>query len=79
MSTNVNTLATLFTNKGVAGANALIYSGTDTQFSSTNGRVVATLFRVQNSTGSAINKPTATIIGKRTRSFFITTSETQDS
>ncbi|NLF68878.1 MAG: hypothetical protein GX575_07465, partial [Candidatus Anammoximicrobium sp.] len=54
ISTDPNVLTSLFTHKGSAGTNATIYSGTDTQYSSTNGRVVADLFRVQNTTNGPL-------------------------
>ena len=59
MSTTLSTLATLFTNKGYAGANANISSETDYTYSSTNGQITAALFRVQNATGSPITWSTS--------------------
>ena len=45
---------TLFTRKGYGGKNALVYAEVFHQYSSTNGRVVVVLFRIRNTTGSAI-------------------------
>ena len=53
MSTDLSVLSTLFTNKGYADKNALIWSEVETTYSSTNGEIGAALFRVQNTTGSA--------------------------
>ncbi len=54
MSSNPTVLATLFTNQGRASRNALIWSEVETVYSSTNGGIGAALFRVRNTTGSAI-------------------------
>ena len=54
MSTDVGGLRTLFTNKAAAADNAMIWSDVDTVLSSTNGQVMAALFRVHNSTASPI-------------------------
>ena len=54
MSTDLNTLATLFTNKGTASANANIMSDVDYTYSSTNGQISAALFRISNTTDQAI-------------------------
>jgi hypothetical protein len=45
----------LFTQKGYPGKNALVYADNWFSYSSTNGKVVVALFRVKNTTGSAIN------------------------
>jgi hypothetical protein len=45
---------TLFTRKGYAGANAMIYSSLINMWSSTNGKVVVVMTRVRNTTGAAI-------------------------
>jgi hypothetical protein len=55
MSADLGVLSTFFTNKGYAGKNAMIWSEVEATFSSTNGEIGAALFRIQNSTGSAIN------------------------
>src|SRR5205823_6669945 len=54
MSSDPEVMRTLFTNRGSGGANAMIWSGTNVPYSSTDGRIVATLFRIQNDTASAI-------------------------
>jgi hypothetical protein len=45
----------MFTNKGYANWNALIWSEAWLQYSSTNGRVMAVLFRVKNKTNQDLN------------------------
>lgn len=54
MSTSLSTLATMFPNKSWAGANALVWSEVESVYSSTNGEIGAALFRIQNTTASAI-------------------------
>ena len=54
MSADKNVLRALFTQKAYPGANALVYADTFMQYSSTNGKVVAALFRVRNTTAAAI-------------------------
>ncbi len=54
MSTDPAVLATLFTNKGYAGSNAMMQADTWLSYSSTNSKHYAALFQVQNSTGSPI-------------------------
>ena len=54
MSSNPEVLRTLLINRGTAGSNAMIYSRTFLQYSSTEGRVVVSLFRVRNNTGEDI-------------------------
>lgn len=44
----------LFTQKGYCGKNALVYAEVRHQYSSTDGRVVACLFRVKNTTSNPI-------------------------
>ena len=53
-TTDPELLRTLFTNKGYGGKNAMIWADTQQSYSSTNGQVVAALFRVENSTDSDI-------------------------
>lgn len=55
MSADKEVLRTLFVNKGYPGANATVWAETFTNYSSTNGRIVAALFRVRNTTANAIN------------------------
>jgi collagen triple helix repeat protein len=45
---------TFFTRKGFARANALVHAETYYYYSSTDGKMVAALFRVRNTTGAAI-------------------------
>jgi hypothetical protein len=54
MSADKNTLRALFTLKGYPGTSALVYADVFNQFSSTNGKVVAALFRVRNTTAAPI-------------------------
>ena len=55
MSTDLNRLSTLFTNKGYAGTNAMIFSDLSDYYSSDySGKMVAALFRIENSTSNAI-------------------------
>ncbi|NLF73702.1 MAG: hypothetical protein GX575_32100, partial [Candidatus Anammoximicrobium sp.] len=54
LSTDLRVLSTLFTNQGYADKNAMIWSEVETSYSSTNGEVMAALFRIQNSTASPI-------------------------
>lgn len=54
MSTDMEVLRTLFTNKGYSGKNAVVVADTWRSYSSTNGKVAVALFRVRNTTGSAI-------------------------
>lgn len=55
LSANKEVLRTLFTRKGYAGANALVHAETYAYYSSTNGKVVAALFRIRNTTAAPIN------------------------
>lgn len=55
MSSDKSVLRTLFTQKGYPGANAMVYADNWYSFSSTNGKVVTALFRIRNTTESAIN------------------------
>jgi hypothetical protein len=48
-------LRTFFINKAYAGKNAMVYNDTWTSYSSTNGKLVIVMFRILNSTASAIN------------------------
>jgi hypothetical protein len=45
---------TLFVQKGYPGNNATVYADQWASYSSTNGKVVVVMFRVRNTTGSAI-------------------------
>jgi hypothetical protein len=45
---------TLFVNKGYPGKNALVFADTRIQYSSTDGKVVAALLRVKNTTAAVI-------------------------
>lgn len=54
ISSNKEHLRTLFTQKGYAKSNAMVYSDTWYNYSSTNGKMVAVLFRIRNTTGSNI-------------------------
>jgi hypothetical protein len=54
MSSDKNVLRALFTNKAYPGKNALVFSDVFLQLSSTNGKVVAALFRVRNTTAAPI-------------------------
>ncbi len=54
LSPDKELLRTLFTRKGYAGKNALVHAEVRQQYSSTDGRMVLALFRIRNSTGSAI-------------------------
>jgi hypothetical protein len=55
MSSDKEILRTLFTQKGFASKNAMVFNNDWASFSSTNGKVVLTLFRIKNSTSSAID------------------------
>jgi hypothetical protein len=55
MSSDKEVLRTLLTNRGYAGKNALVISNVYYYYSSTNGRVVVTLFRIRNTTANPIN------------------------
>ncbi len=57
ISADKETLRTLFTNKGYAGKNALLWSEVYLMYSSTNSRVFLSLFRVRNTTNADINWP----------------------
>ncbi|MHC4695326.1 MAG: hypothetical protein ACYTFA_01135 [Planctomycetota bacterium] len=57
MSGDKEVLRTLFTRKGYGGKNAAVIAETYHTYSSTNGRVAAALFRIKNTTASAINWP----------------------
>lgn len=50
MGPDKEVLRTLFTRKGYGGANANVHSHVYTQYSSTNGEIVAVLFRIRNNT-----------------------------
>ena len=54
MSSNSEILRTLLTRKAYGGANAMIHSEVYHQYSSTNGRVIVALVRINNTTESAI-------------------------
>jgi len=54
MSSDKEVLRTLFTQKGFAKQNAMIFSDDWYSYSSTNGKVVVVLFRIRNTTGSSI-------------------------
>lgn len=54
MSSDKEVLRTLFTRKGYAGKNAMVMSETYLMYSSTNGKIALSLFRIKNTTGSAI-------------------------
>ncbi|PCI79690.1 MAG: hypothetical protein COB20_04320 [SAR86 cluster bacterium] len=53
----IEELQTLFTKKGYASKNALIIADTWTSVSSTNGKMALALFRIKNTTSSAILWP----------------------
>lgn len=55
MSSDKEILRTLFTQKGYAKGNATIMNEDYIMYSSTNGKVVMALFRINNTTGSIIN------------------------
>jgi subtilisin-like proprotein convertase family protein len=55
LSADKESLRTLFTNKGYAGKNALLRSEVYYMYSSTNGPVFMSLWRIKNSTASNIN------------------------
>ncbi len=55
MSSDKELLRTLFVNKGFAKNNATILNENFIQYSSTNGKVILALFRINNTSGSAIN------------------------
>ncbi|MFZ4580409.1 MAG: hypothetical protein ACOYOB_18650, partial [Myxococcota bacterium] len=55
LSSDKEYLRTLFTNKGYAGKNALLRSEVYYMYSSTNGPVFMSLWRIKNSTASNIN------------------------
>jgi len=57
MTSNKDILRTLFSQKGYGGKNALVWASEECFFSSTDGRMVTALFRIRNTTGSAINWP----------------------
>lgn len=54
MSSSKDVLRALFTRKGYAGANALVYADEWVGYSSTNGKHVAALFRIKNTTATDI-------------------------
>jgi hypothetical protein len=54
MSADKEVLRTLFTKKGYAGKNAVIHADTRLQYGGQDGRMVAALFRIRNSTAAAI-------------------------
>ena len=54
MSSDKDILRNLFTKKGYAKRNAVVLSEEWSSYSSTNGQVVLTLFRIENTTGSPI-------------------------
>ena len=47
-------LRTLFNRTGRSGLNAMVYADSWYSFSSTNGKMAGAVFRVRNSTGSAV-------------------------
>lgn len=55
MSSDKEVLRTLFTHKGYAKNNAMMFSETYTNLSSTDGLVYIALFRIKNTSGSTIN------------------------
>ena len=55
MSSDKAVLGALFNNKKTVTANSVVWAEEWFYFSSTNGRMAAALFRVRNSTASAIN------------------------
>ncbi|MCD4746135.1 MAG: hypothetical protein K8R58_07535 [Bacteroidales bacterium] len=55
MSSDKQILLALFSRKGYAGKNAMVYAEEWYSYSSTNGKFAAALFRIENTTGSAIN------------------------
>jgi hypothetical protein len=55
MSPDKEVQRTLFTNKGYAKNNAMILNENFVQYSSTNGKIVAVLFRIKNLTTRQIN------------------------
>ena len=54
MSSDKQILLALFSNKGYAGKNALIYADEWYSYSSTNGKFAAALFRIENETNNDI-------------------------
>jgi hypothetical protein len=54
MSSDKEVLRTLFVNKGYANANAMVMNQIYLAYSSTNGKVVATIFRIKNTTANPI-------------------------
>lgn len=48
---------TLFTMRGFASNNALVYSDSWSMYSSTNGKIAAVLFRVRNATAASVDWP----------------------
>ena len=56
INTDPDVLASLFTNKGYAGSNAMIYADHDASYANLGsaGTVVAALFRIENTTDTAI-------------------------
>lgn len=54
MSADKDVLQTLFTRKGFAGKNATVVADEYAMYSSTNGKMVATLFRIKNTTANTI-------------------------
>lgn len=54
MSLDPQTLATLFTHKNYAGNNAMISSDVEAYYSSTNGKITAALFQIENTTSNSI-------------------------
>jgi len=55
MSSDKDILLALFSKKGYAGKNALVYAEEWYSYSSTNGKFAAALFRIENTTANDIN------------------------
>jgi hypothetical protein len=55
ISSDKDVLRSFFINKAYAGKNAMVFSDTWYNYSSTNGKLVIALFRIKNNTSSAIN------------------------
>lgn len=55
MSSDKQILLALFSNKGYAGKNAMVYADEWYSYSSTNGKFATALFRIENTTGNDIN------------------------
>lgn len=55
LSSDKQILLALFSNKGYAGKNAMIFADEWYSYSSTNGKFAAALFRIENKTSNAIN------------------------